>query len=84
MAAVDAVVVGLDDVRTADLRCRAGLLLEADAGLSEPRGPCIDDELDRDLALERQIEGHPQDAHPAAGKLVIEAVLAGNDPARLE
>jgi hypothetical protein len=84
VAAVDPVVVGLDDVRAPDLRRRAGLPLEADLGFVELIGPCtrIDDELDSDLAPEPPIEGNPQRAHPATGKLAIEAVLAGDDPAR--
>jgi hypothetical protein len=61
----------------------ARLLLEA-PGQLEVAGQLAEQHLDRDLAAERQVAGHVDDAHAAARQLADDLELAVEDLTRRE
>jgi hypothetical protein len=83
VAAIDAIVVGLHDVRALDVRHGARLALEAHAGVVVAGGDGVD-ELDGHVAPELAIEGHPERAHAPRGQLALEAVFADDHTPRSE
>ncbi|MFT3768868.1 MAG: hypothetical protein QM820_25780 [Minicystis sp.] len=84
-AVVDAEVEDADDIVRLRGEERGGARLAREAiervGVARVRGV---DELERDLATEREVMGDPHGAHAAVGELAHEPVTAGDDHVRTD
>ena len=75
-------VVDGGDAGVLELAGDAGLVREPAGGRGVGREPVLED-LDRHLSAERRVAGPVDDAHPAAGDLVLQFVAAPRSRGRL-